>query len=817
MRKLFIFILTAAFLLSALGSCAEKSGSPPPDGGASVGEELAWQSKFYKTENYWWDMSHPFVTGESVYFFQTQTVRIEPDEWDEMLNVYEIQEPRLYSCNLDGSGFALVEGYKPSYILPKNADGRVTVIAAAFLDDKSFCVMEVSEFSYLDETGENYVAEYKTTIRLIDIKSGSELASIDAGKLLEAYPNISIDYMTVTENGKVITASEYFNTITYARKVVTAAFDLNSGSCEISEYEPLQGSISLWGLTTLPDGTAAAIISADGHSTLFNVEETSGKVSDSGMELPYSLSKLAGFTSDGAFIYHSYSGLASFQIGDKESSEFLNWLDCDIDSYNTTLLGIPNDNTVVCLTQTPGVMTTEQNIVIISKVPKSETTQKKVLTLACDFLPYGIQAEVLQFNKSNSEYRIKVEDYTKYDSGSEMYGGKTKLNIDMIGGNAPDILVLDGLPYDVYASRGLLEDLYQYIDADTELGGRGGITEAFRNVSETPDGKLFFAASSFKIMTLLSNSEFAGSSNSWTVYDMIQILTQNDGMRLFSLSIREIAVTQILQANLDAFVNWETGETSFDSPEFIKLIELVNTIPSESEQHINVEEILNNYEDPEFAITEWRQLAEPVTINTFADLMETAALFGDRDVYKGYPCAKGQGSFLYLYDTIGITSKCSDKAAAWEFVRRMFGANYQSKQNYYFPTNNQLFGEQVNSLMTPDYKEDNGEDWENGFDFTDGYYRMSEDGRLEIYKGVESAYSPYVGGYLSFPYYAMTQEQYDRFMTFINGIDKVWSEDQTLANIVAEELAPFFAGQKDAESAVKIIQSRAEIYVNEQR
>jgi hypothetical protein len=389
----------------------------------------------------------------------------------------------------------------------------------------------------------------------------------------------------------------------------------------------------------------------------------------------------------------------------------------------------------------------------------------------------------------------------------------------MVGGNAPDILVLTGLPYDTYASRGLLEDLYPYIDADTELGGRSGITDAFRNASETPDGKLFFAASSFKIMTLLGKLELAGDTNSWTVDDITRILAQNEGMRPFRFTIREIVAAQMLRANLDAFVNWETGESSFDSPEFIKLIELVNTIPAKSEQHVDVEEILINLEDPKLAIHEQRQLAEPVDISTFSDFMETATLFGDSDVYKGYPCAEGQGSFLYLYDTIGITSRCSDKAAAWEFVRRIFGANYQSKQNHYFPTNARLFDEQVAVLMTPDYKETTDDDWGSEYGSDNEDYRLSADGRYEIPKGHASSFASFslFDESIRIPYYAMTQEQYERFTAFMNNIDRIWNEDQTLSNIVTEELEPYFAGQKDAESAAKIIQSRAQIYVAEQR
>ena len=46
---------------------------------------------------------------------------------------------------------------------------------------------------------------------------------------------------------------------------------------------------------------------------------------------------------------------------------------------------------------------------------------------------------------------------------------------------------------------------------------------------------------------------------------------------------------------------------------------------------------------------------------------------------------------------------------------------------------------------------------------------------------------------------------------------KVADYDQAILDIVKEQAAPFFAGQKTAEEVAKLVQSKANIYVNEQR
>ena len=63
----------------------------------------------------------------------------------------------------------------------------------------------------------------------------------------------------------------------------------------------------------------------------------------------------------------------------------------------------------------------------------------------------------------------------------------------------------------------------------------------------------------------------------------------------------------------------------------------------------------------------------------------------------------------------------------------------------------------------------------------------------------------------------LTQEQVDYFMSIINSVDGSYNYDDELVTVVSEEAAAFFAGQKSAEEVAKLIQSRVQIYVNEQR
>ena len=66
---------------------------------------------------------------------------------------------------------------------------------------------------------------------------------------------------------------------------------------------------------------------------------------------------------------------------------------------------------------------------------------------------------------------------------------------------------------------------------------------------------------------------------------------------------------------------------------------------------------------------------------------------------------------------------------------------------------------------------------------------------------------------------AATQEEVDGVKALIVSAEKLPgnSNDEQLTNIITEESAPFFKGQKTAKDTAAVIQNRIQIYVNENR
>lgn len=63
----------------------------------------------------------------------------------------------------------------------------------------------------------------------------------------------------------------------------------------------------------------------------------------------------------------------------------------------------------------------------------------------------------------------------------------------------------------------------------------------------------------------------------------------------------------------------------------------------------------------------------------------------------------------------------------------------------------------------------------------------------------------------------MTEEQAQQLEELIASVDRSYSYDQNIMDLVTEECADFFAGNRTAEQAASLIQDRVSTYVNERR
>lgn len=281
-----------------------------------------------------------------------------------------------------------------------------------------------------------------------------------------------------------------------------------------------------------------------------------------------------------------------------------------------------------------------------------ERTVLTMLSLAPDD---SIREAVALFNRSSSEYRVALTDYSaQYQGAAAADWDKAvmKLNTELIAGKIPDLIDLNGLPADAYSRHGLLEDLYPYLISDPAIR----INDYYTNVFDalTIDGRLPFVTSNVRVYTMFADAAVVGMERGWTVDEFTA--WKNEG-RLTVAGLQPERFLELLVKANDPFVDWETGECRFDSEEFIRLLELCKSMADgEGNDQFQPEDSQANcVYDALFSVLFVSQ--------------NNARLAGNANPI-GFP--NDTGGVMHILEPankIGFFTACGHKDGAWAFVR----------------------------------------------------------------------------------------------------------------------------------------------------
>lgn len=481
-----------------------------------------------------------------------------------------------------------------------------------------------------------------------------------------------------------------------------------------------------------------------------------------------------------------------------ESTMLLTWLNLSIDNYNLSSVIPLEDGTIFCISNTYDYNTGESAMEFIDlvRVPTAELAEKTTLTYACLYLDYNIRSMILDFNKNSDKYLIQIKDYSQYNTEDDYSAGLTKLTTEILTGNIPDMMSTDSLPMSQYASKGLLEDLWPYIEADTELGGRDALVPSLFKALEV-DGSLYQICSTFSVQTAYGLASVVGTEPGWTLDEMLAAYASlPQGATMFDFSYTKSQMLSMLcYMFMDNFVDWESGQCSFDSQQFIDLLRLTEYFPETFDwENFNYD---TDYVESYAAVRAGQQLLATGNLYSIDSYYYN---FGGPDIsdltFIGYPSGgQDNGAAFSVSGGIAMSSTCADKAGAWEFMRTMLTKEYQSQNSWSLPTNQNLLDEKFKDLTTPTYVTDeNGDKVEEAKNYYWDYNTQEQT-----------------------PVYAMDQETEAKFRSLIEDTTRVYSYDENIYTIISDEAAAYFAGQSTAEAIAKNIQSRVSLYVNEQK
>ena len=496
-----------------------------------------------------------------------------------------------------------------------------------------------------------------------------------------------------------------------------------------------------------------------------------------------------GYNTD--FVVINNIGIYTYNVGDEEPVQIMDFINSDFPSTwinnlvmidDTHMIGSYNDQS-----------DWKMHFGYFTKVNPEDVPDKNTIMLGCMYLDYNVRSRVINFNKTNPLYRISIKDYSTYSTMEDYMAGATQLNNDIISNQVPDILLVNSdMDVNNYINKGVLADLSEMIAKDEELANvelLSNIVDAF-----SVDGKMYTLVPSFSIRSLIGKTSNLGGRTSWTMADFMEYAKSlPEGTTPFAPEmLRDNFIWQIMNFLGSDFVDPVTGKCSFDTQEFINILEYAKSLPKELPEDYYVDMDWNEYDA---MYRNNKAMLMEVYMSSIRDLKyQIKGQMGEDVTFIGFPTAEGNGSVIQLSSTgFAISAKSAFKDGAWEFVRYYLTDEYQTSDELYdFPIVKSAFLEKA-ALATekPYWIDENG----NKVEYDDTWYIGGEEIIMEPF----------------------TQEEVDKICDFIYSVNKVNKFDSDIQNIINEEAAYFFEGQKSAQEVATIIQSRAQIFIDENR
>lgn len=372
--------------------------------------------------------------------------------------------------------------------------------------------------------------------------------------------------------------------------------------------------------------------------------------------------------------------------------------------------------------------------------------------------------------------KINISEVLSFDDNA-----MNKLFTDVSEGRGPDILVLTREDLVSFYSAGALSDLSTVLTKDTK-------EQIFPGVLDygTVDGKLVGLTCEATVDTLFIANEI-WKDERWNSQEALELIRSREKAgdpieRVVASSVTpyqmlgDLALKDITNSG---FVNPDTKTCSFDSEEFIVLLEHCKKYGKEA---------TDAYKDSDELLAELKEgkcLAYGISGN-LVQFSIVKAMLGDEYHCVGYPSESKQGSFLQFYDgCVAVNSQSSKGKEANDFLSYLVEYSTQRKYGMNWVRKDVLLDNVKDAVMLYGNEE------------PVPVFFTSESAVISL-EGKEDG-SSYVKEYIELAESCIPQKE----------------EYEQINSIVIEEVQAFFKGQKTAKQVAEIIQSRVTIFLEE--
>ena len=508
---------------------------------------------------------------------------------------------------------------------------------------------------------------------------------------------------------------------------------------------------------------------------------------------------------DGQAYFTTSVGISKIDMKNKKIEDFFSYNACPVNKerISSTEVAACSDNNIV-LVDGPfsfspyyldGSLTAGFSIYDITKASTNPNAGKTVLELYATngYVDQTISEAIVRFNETNKEYFIEVTgrytadgvyyympDDSQDDVSNEMLQDNMSLNdklaMDIMNGIGPDILIFTDDMGRLNNSNNLA-DLSMYLG---ELDQDKYFTNVI-NAAKT-DGKLYQLPVTFGIEGIHTDSGNAGASGlGFTTKEYEEFLYGPLNGYDLDQAGQAYYFANLFNAMSDKFIS--NGKVDFSGPEFAELAEFVKNNVREKAPTMDSDEMSN---EKRFQNDSTARLVEYASIVMY--LSGVNDMKGSRAIL-GIPSSDGRGPMLTTILSVAVSAQAVNVEACAEFAKLLLSDEIQTKYavSDHFTVNREVYKKNESLIL----------------DYCNGAR-----GNQEF--GIDRRTFEPVKNRMKF-----TEDDMSYLENIILNCSHFNSSDASVNIILIEEMPPYFLGQKDLNSVIKIAQDRAQKVLDE--
>ena len=440
----------------------------------------------------------------------------------------------------------------------------------------------------------------------------------------------------------------------------------------------------------------------------------------------------------------------------------------------------------------------EQNfyIRVLTKAEKNPNAGKEIVEIA---LPPNsgvsdyLAKTIYEFNKTDNEYLLRVWD--KYKSGYTVglvYGALDendqevyKMIQDLKNVDAPDIAL--NIQKNYAMRDDVFMDLTGFLDPEVLEKQYGNIIEAGRY-----DGKLYFLPVTLEIEGLVTNKELIKDGAAGLTFEEFEKLIK-DEMNGFSPydypNSRAYNKRTFLLSCIDTKRAIEGQKIEFGTDQFRAAAEYAK----DNFVYDNEKSVPEDYKN------DWTRFRGECYYTRIGDYLDFVCACNKSNAsYKiiGTPSTDASGPRFKAIETVSVSATTDVKDGCKKFLNYMFsGAAYNSDdcKFRFIVTNKDIMDRNIEFLTR------------NNNDEYSKYLEGVKSGKFIPSPGLDKAYGQKEA----------TDDMSESFKESLSSISTYYYEDHTIIEFVDEELAPYYAGDRSLDDAIRYLNDRAAKYIRE--